>query len=117
MREKASRVEKSKDVCGMKLKDKLLGFRKKDAAEYSSVDVKRGYIIPKNKLVPVRLKKESVSLEWLEKEIVDLRNFISKTMDRIEDNHEAVSALSVVRDELNDSLVAGRQIAVKEARK
>jgi len=50
------------------MSEKVLGFYKKDAAFCPSEERKfQTYIIGINKLVPVRLKSESVELKWLEK--------------------------------------------------
>ena len=52
--------------------ERVLGFHKKDAhITYVVWKTPRymSYLVKDSELVPVRLKKESVSLAWLEKEI------------------------------------------------
>ena len=54
------------------MNEKVLGFKKKDAAIntefYRGVKYCPAYLIEISKLVPVNLKSESVTVKWLEKE-------------------------------------------------
>jgi len=50
------------------MSEKVLGFKAKDAEiNHKRFGTRKGYWIKANRLVPVRLKSESVSLTWVEK--------------------------------------------------
>jgi len=56
------------------MSEKVLGFKRKDAYGWSwlvstkTIDGENLICFPENKLVPVNLKSESVTVKWLEKE-------------------------------------------------
>lgn len=64
------------------MSEEVLGFRKKDALYDNGGALVQGWAIDEDKLVPVRLKSESVSLEEFEK-VSKLYSLSLKTIEKL----------------------------------